>query len=376
MMNRHDISDLISMSRTYGSDTRFVLLGGGNTSKKIGDVMYVKASGCALSDIDSDGFVAMSLPKLKAIWEKCYSEEAQKREEEILLDMMDARCEGETSRPSVEALLHSIIPYTYVVHLHPALVNGLTCSQSGRESMKKLFPEAMWIPSAQPGYMLAKAVKRAQQDYVSRIKTYPNIIFLQNHGVFVGGDSLEDIDRSYDHIIKRLTRTIARKPNFAELKVDNHRISIIKQAMQSMYGDAQEFPVAFNRELANRLTDEQSFFSLSSAYTPDHILYSGCKPLWIEEVVFEGSSTIEDIKESIRNYEISVGIKPKVLAVQQTAVIAIDESAMALFIDTIKIAVFTESFGGPRFMDNDQIQFILNWEAEKYRVKVKRNRAP
>lgn len=76
MMSRHDISDLINMSRIYGSDTRFVLLGGGNTSKKIGDVMYVKASGYALSDIDSDGFVAMSLPKLRAIWEKCYSDDA------------------------------------------------------------------------------------------------------------------------------------------------------------------------------------------------------------------------------------------------------------------------------------------------------------
>lgn len=290
--------------------------------------------------------------------------------------MMNARCEGETSRPSVEALLHSIIPYTYVVHLHPALVNGMTCSQSGRESARKLFPEALWIPSAYPGYMLANAVRQDRQDDESHTNTYPKIIFLQNHGVCVGGDSIEDIDRSYDHIMERLGRSIARKPNFAELKVDNHRISLVKQAMQSMYGDAHDVPVAFNRELANRLADEQSFYSLSSAYTPDHIVYSGCKPLWIEEAVFEGNGTIEDIKESIRNYEHSIGTKPKVLAVQRTAAIATDESAMALFIDTIKIAVFTESFGGSRFMDHDQIQFILNWEAEKYRVKVKRNRAP
>ncbi len=61
---------------------------------------------------------------------------------------------------------------------------------------------------------------------------------------------------------------------------------------------------------------------------------------------------------------------PKVIAVQDVAVFAVSDKAMALFIDTIKVAAYTESFGGPRFMDDDQIEFIRTWEVEKYRASV------
>jgi hypothetical protein len=43
---------------------------------------------------------------------------------------------------------------------------------------------------------------------------------------------------------------------------------------------------------------------------------------------------------------------------------------MTLFLDTLKVATFVESFGGPRFMDDDQIEFIRNWEVESYRSKL------
>ncbi|PKL27674.1 MAG: aldolase, partial [Spirochaetae bacterium HGW-Spirochaetae-2] len=165
-MAQHDIEALLEISRRYGTDARYVLLGGGNTSYKIDDVMYVKASGHALGTIAEDGFVAMSMPRLMAIWEKTYPADTKKREEEVLADLMGARSEGQTGRPSVEALLHGIIPFTYVVHLHPAMVNGLTCGQSGKEWARKLFPDAIWIPLVNPGYILAKTVRDAQQEYV------------------------------------------------------------------------------------------------------------------------------------------------------------------------------------------------------------------
>jgi len=43
---------------------------------------------------------------------------------------------------------------------------------------------------------------------------------------------------------------------------------------------------------------------------------------------------------------------------------------MPLFRDSVAISVYTESFGGPLFMDEPMIDFIRNWEVEKYRSKV------
>ena len=69
-MQSQEVQKLIAQSRRYGADSRFVLLGGGNTSYKTDSVMYVKASGHALGTISEEGFVAMDREKLDAIWEK------------------------------------------------------------------------------------------------------------------------------------------------------------------------------------------------------------------------------------------------------------------------------------------------------------------
>lgn len=369
-MSKHDISDLIAVSRRYGSDTRFVLLGGGNTSRKIDDVMYVKASGHALATIGEDGFVAMSLPALNAIWDKSYPKNSADREKVVLQDMMAARCEGETARPSVEALLHSLIPFTYVVHMHPAMVNGLTCGQSGKESMEKLFSDALWIPLVNPGYILANVVRDAQEGYKKQFGNPPSMIFLQNHGVFVAADTIEEIDRIYAQIMEKLNHSIIRKPNFTEVKVDNERLEEVQKSMKIFYGEKNEYPLIANREISNRLVDQKSFSSIASAYTPDHIVYSGFMPLWVDESVFEDENPAEAIVNLVKGYESENGVPAKVIAVQNTAVFATSEAAMELFIDTVKVSVFTESFGGPRFMDDDQIQFIRTWEVEQYRSKM------
>ncbi|NCB02972.1 MAG: class II aldolase [Spirochaetia bacterium] len=133
------MNDLLRLSNEYGSDERYVVKGGGNTSVKDGAIMYVKASGEPLSTIKKSGFVKMKLSTLETLFGKTYSPNQEVREKEVLQDLMDARFEGETMRPSVEALLHSFIPFRFVVHLHPAIVNGLTCSLSGKEAMKQLF---------------------------------------------------------------------------------------------------------------------------------------------------------------------------------------------------------------------------------------------
>ena len=369
-MKRHEISDLIAVSRRYGGDSRFVLLGGGNTSQKIGDVMYVKASGCALGTIAEDGFVAMSLPRLQEIWEKTYPANVDEREKLVLQDMMASRVDGETARPSVEALLHALIPFAYVVHLHPAMVNGLTCGQSGKASMEKLFSDALWIPLVNPGYILAKTVRDAQSRFVEQYGHTPQIVFLQNHGVFVSANSLEEIETLYAQIMEKLSHSIIRKPNFSEIKLDTDRIEFVQKAMRSYFGGKKDYPIVANHELSNRLVDKEAFSSISSAYTPDHIVYSGFMPLWINESIFTEADSVESMSSAIQNFVDSYGVPPKVIAVQNTAAFATSEAALSLFVDTIKVAVFTESFGGPRFMDNDQIEFIRTWEVEQYRSKM------
>ena len=148
----------------------------------------------------------MDRSKLEAIWNRTFSSDDAKREAEVLQIMMASRLEGERARPSVEALLHALLPFTYVVHLHPALVNGLTCAVEGASYAKKLFPEALWIGLVKPGFILADTIRRA----LAPLRSVPSLIVLQNHGIFVGGESLKEIDELYRNVLSTLRANLKR----------------------------------------------------------------------------------------------------------------------------------------------------------------------
>lgn len=364
-----DLKELLEVSQRYGRDEEMVCAGGGNTSRKDAQVMYVKASGTTLADIDESGFVKMDMNSLQRIWEKEYPEDKDLREEQVLQDMMDARCEGEAARPSVEALLHSFIEREYVVHLHPALVNGVTCSQDGEKVIAELFGEkAVWIPLVNPGYILAKIVRDAVLGHVKKTGIYPQLIFLQNHGVFVSGDSIQEIDDQYDMLMSAIAAKLVRKPELEPVAVDQDRLAVITDAVHLLYGEAAKVYELYNEELKGRLADVTSSSSISSAFTPDHIVYSGFRPCWIDEEVFGMSDPAEEILKAGKAYEKQYGVQPKCLLIQNTGVFAPAQRAVLLFQDTVKVAAYCESFGGPRFMDDDQIDFIRTWEVEKYRA--------
>ncbi|MDD2231380.1 MAG: class II aldolase/adducin family protein [Sphaerochaetaceae bacterium] len=362
------IEQLVETSRLYGSDARFVLLGGGNTSLKKDGIMWIKASGTQLGTIDEHGFVRMSLDKLAAIWLKSYPSDTKEREAAVLSDMMDARVEGETLRPSVEVLLHAFLPFDCVVHLHPALVNGMTCGQSGETACRSLFPEALWIPLVNPGFILASTVRAAYLKRKEETGSFAKVIFLQNHGVFVAGETFSDIKGQYSIIMDKLASFVTRQPNFEEVKPNKKRFQAASEAVSEYF--AKPCIGILNRELSNRLSNSDSFYSISSAYTPDHIVYSGFKPLWIDDSVFKSRTPSDLIKAACLDYEKVNGVKPKVVAVQGTGAFCDGEKSASLFLDTMKVAAYTEPFGGPHFMDADQIDFIRHWEVESYRAKV------
>jgi len=157
------LQELIAISQAFGRDPEFVLAGGGNTSFKTDRHLLIKASGSSLADAGPGSFVRLDRRRLSAVWQRSYSEEPDRREAEVLADLMAAREAGqEALRPSVETSLHDLLCEPYVVHTHPTIVNGLTCSRDGESVAARLFGErALWVPSVNPGYTLAAAVREA-----------------------------------------------------------------------------------------------------------------------------------------------------------------------------------------------------------------------
>jgi rhamnose utilization protein RhaD (predicted bifunctional aldolase and dehydrogenase) len=131
---------IVKLSRFYGSDPSMVLAGGGNTSCKDADFLYVKGSGTALATMTRDGFVKMDRKQLSELANATLDEDPQVREAEFKDWVTAAQCEPEKGqRPSVEALLHHLVSARYVVHSHATIANTLTCHTGG-----KRWPRRSW----------------------------------------------------------------------------------------------------------------------------------------------------------------------------------------------------------------------------------------
>ncbi len=368
------LQSLIEVTRRYGGDENYVLAGGGNTSLKAGDVMYVKASGSVMADAASESFVKMSRAGLADIWEADYPEDKDEREERALADLMASRLEGESGRPSVETLLHSFIPYAYVVHTHPALVNGLSCSRDGEAWAKEaLGDRVLWIPVVNPGYILARYVKDRVDEHLASGKPFPEYIVLQNHGVFTGGDSIDEVDERYRHLMGRLEEAIRITPDMEEQSLSGDDADALKDAVLQSYGDQAGFEFVSIRQCVPWLKSRDAAAPVFSALTPDHIVYMGHEPLWIPEGT--PSEQADALMSGVAAYEAEHGKKPKTLLVQSRGIISCGASAREamlsglLFRDAVKVAVLAENFGGVQFMPEDKIAFINTWEVEKYRAK-------
>jgi rhamnose utilization protein RhaD (predicted bifunctional aldolase and dehydrogenase) len=376
------LQDLAEISRFYGSNSDYVIAGGGNTSFKDRDYLYIKASGTSLAEARPDDFVKMNRAALAKIWEKTYPAGIEAREAAVLADMMAARAPGEENkRPSVETLLHDILPFAFVVHTHPALVNGLTCARKGREAAGELFAGSVWIPSINPGYILSKAVKDAMDSYKAEKGKAAEVIFLQNHGIFVGADRTDGIKAVYDRVMDTIGGRIKRRPDpggkTACFGNSDSLAGELREAAARVSGEAVWF-VRFERngELSRFLAGRDAFAPVSSAFTPDHIVYAGSDPLFLDSGTVKDAEKTGALEEALKKHREKTGRLPKTVAVQGLGVFGLGSSekaaahAVELFNDAAKVAVYTESFGGPLFMPSGQIAFINNWEVERYRSKV------
>lgn len=370
-----DVNALVEMSHRYGASSEFVLAGGGNTSYKTEDTLFVKGSGTALATISESGFVRMDRKKLSAMLEKSYSENETEREAQVLADMMAARCTGEEAkRPSVETLLHDLLPYSFVLHVHPSLVNGITCARDGEAACTRLFPNAVWVGSTKPGYILAMLCKEKIDAFTAKNGSAPKLIFLQNHGIFFAADTVEEIDRAVCETMARIKENIKRFPDDGEAEYDREAALRLAPELRMLYGQGGNAIVTFtvNKDIISFASSKESFAPISGGFSPDHIVYCKAEPLFVEA----GDALSERLEADFAAYKEQNGYAPKIVLVSGVGMFSCGktkkeaDTAAAVFCDAMNIAVYSESFGGALPLDDELTSFIKSWEVESYRARV------
>ncbi len=187
-------------SRLLGQDADLVLHGGGNTSVKSSckdifgqtrDTLYVKGSGWDLRTIEAEGFAPCDLDYLKQLASLDSMTDSQMMQQ-LRLSLLDPAA----PTPSVEAILHAIIPFKFVDHTHTDAVVAVSNTAEGESILAEIFgADVLILPYIMPGFVLAQQVfeQTRELDWTS-IRG----IFLMHHGLFTFH---EDARSSYENMI-------------------------------------------------------------------------------------------------------------------------------------------------------------------------------
>jgi len=387
---------IVKLSNYYGSDPSIVLAGGGNTSCKIDDVLYVKGSGTALATMTRDGFVKMDRNKLSDIANATLAEDPDTRESQYNAAIAGAQCEPEKGqRPSVEALLHHLVPGKYIVHSHATIANTLTCCTDGKAAAEEIFgDDIVWVPYVDPGFILAQTLKQALEEYRARTgRDQAKAILMANHGLIVAGDDPESIRDNTDEILGKIASRLGddwQTKSIGEVTRiggTNELVRRIGPALRVLLADDPTGPlkvVTFDdSDIALGLIGAEAGKAMACAgpLSPDQIVYANSFPLWFEPKNAEDEdSLIGRLRDAMNQHFKEKCFLPKIVLVQNVGLFAVGDdfkmanTAREVYLDAIKVmAGATRLGGGPAgvsYLTDRQRLFIEDWESEVYRKKV------
>jgi len=297
-------------SKLLGEEEDLVLHGGGNTSVKgdmetvFGDkekVLFVKGSGWDLRTIEAAGFPPVNLDYLLRLGElESLSDSEMMRQ--LRLALLDPQ--GPT--PSVEAILHALIPHKYVDHSHADAVVTISNTPIGAEHLKQIYgDEVLILPYIMPGFILARQVAEATRSL--DWSTLKGIVLL-HHGIFTFH---EDAKTSYDNMIELVAKaedflasntdasTIAQK-DYVITDEDCLQLAQLRHAAGERFGN----PVLLRMDCSDAAA---GFASLSNVadlatrgpLTPDHTIHAKAFAAIFDE---NPAAEITEFEQAYRDY--------------------------------------------------------------------------
>ena len=280
-------------SRLLGREPELVLHGGGNTSVKMTttdffgrevEICAVKGSGWDLATIERAGFAPVRLDTLLEL-----AELESLSDPDMVRQQRAAMLDPDAPNPSIEAILHAILPFRYVDHTHANAVVALTNLPDGAERVRAVYGDRMIvIPYVMPGFILARAVLEAIRGRDLRAEGVEGLILL-NHGIFTFDD---DARRSYERMIDHVTlaeQELARlapghQPARAEpADADLAGLAGLRQRVCQLVGRAQIALLDDSPEAVGYCgLDGVDEFGRRGPLTPDHVIRTKRAPLFID----------------------------------------------------------------------------------------------
>jgi rhamnose utilization protein RhaD (predicted bifunctional aldolase and dehydrogenase)/NAD(P)-dependent dehydrogenase (short-subunit alcohol dehydrogenase family) len=281
-------------SRLLGSDPSLVLHGGGNTSVKITEqdlfgevqqILYVKGSGWDLATIEAAGFTPVRMDHLLRL-----AKLDRLSDSEMVNQLKTHQTRASAPTPSVETILHALLPYQYVDHTHADAIITLSNTPHGERCIRELYKDrVVVIPYVMPGFDLARTVAH---QFPQEAHSGTEGMVLMNHGIFTFGESAQQayermiqlVDEAEQYLKKYNAWDIDERASEQDVQPETLaqlRKEISDVAGRPMIMQAHQTPAA----LAFCQRPDLEAIALRGPATPDHVLRTKQLPMIGTEVI-------------------------------------------------------------------------------------------
>jgi rhamnose utilization protein RhaD (predicted bifunctional aldolase and dehydrogenase) len=328
---------LESFCARIGADPLLVQGAGGNASWKADDTLWVKASGTWLAMAGEQGiFVPVDLAHLKsAIASGDFA-------------VTPRPSSSSTLRPSIETLLHALMPHPVVVHLHAVEVLAHLVRASFPLSLERgLDSRTSWIgvPYHKPGAELARAIAEGMARAPKA-----DVVMMQSHGVVIGGRDVAEVENRLAELTGALT--IDPRPKVrGEIAVS----ALFDGAYQPAPDDLSH-QLALDPVLFARLERDWILY-------PDHVVFLGPSAAQYQNA--------EDFLASCPDrsqWPDILFLKGKGVFVRQ----ALTDAKLAQLRCYYDVITRQDAQEQLMPLSPQQVAELLNWDAEKYRKSISR----
>ena len=314
----HDMDELdklVYMSRLIGEDSSLVVWGGGNTSIKVIEkdfkgqdvsAMWIKGSGSDMKSIIRRQFPRLRMDDILPLFER-----DEMSDEDMVAYLEHCLMDPSSPRSSIETLLHAFLPFMAVAHSHADAVVALTNNQDAASVLQQVYGDSIAIVDYyRPGFKLSKLVGLA-------VKESPRVegVVLVNHGLFTWGDDTKsayeghiELVNKAEEFIKKGAKSVfggwARNPLD---QAERHRVAAsVAPTLRGLISQQQKMVLRFDGSpdvLEFIGSVEGRRLSGIGPATPDHLIHTKRKPLWLDVTdVADVSAVSEILRQSLSEY--------------------------------------------------------------------------
>lgn len=324
----HPPKSFFEVSRKIGEDFSLTQAAGGNTSFKVNNTLWIKASGKWLKNSTDDNIF-------------------------IPVDMKTGNLcpwfDGRGMRPSIETALHRVLPHKVIFHVHCLNTISLSIQKKARSLFSERLKGFDWafVPYVKPGAELAKAIEKCFSTYEA------SVYVLENHGLVVCAETLTQADALLYAVVKAM-----KLPR---------RVPPLPEKMYELHGLNYDNWTTPKHNVCHAFAVDSILmeFLLGGAAYPDHVVYLGRSAKLYTSLKSFVRLNVSDFCECSAINEIAV-IQGVGVLVKGSFGLASEEMLKC----AAEVGLRLPSASDIKYLPDVELDKLLNWDAEKFRQSL------